>query len=79
MLVEAGHEQPTARAEQPREFGTERVVVTGQVGGGERDAGVRWPRTDGLGMTDRTKEILNTVLDGKSALEPSVGTDPLSR
>ena len=44
-----------------------------------RDEIRRWPRTDGLGMTDRTKEILNTVLDGKSALEPSVGSDPLSR
>jgi hypothetical protein len=40
VLVEAGHEQPTARAEQPRELGTERVVVAGQVGLGERDAGV---------------------------------------
>jgi PadR family transcriptional regulator, regulatory protein AphA len=29
-----------------------------------------WPRTDGLGMTDRTREILDIVLDGKSALEP---------
>jgi PadR family transcriptional regulator AphA len=29
-----------------------------------------WPRTDGLGMTDRTREILDTVLNGKSVLEP---------
>jgi DNA-binding PadR family transcriptional regulator len=29
-----------------------------------------WPRTDALGMTDRTRQILDTVLDGKSALEP---------
>jgi PadR family transcriptional regulator, regulatory protein AphA len=28
-----------------------------------------WPRTAGLGMTDRTREILDTVLDGKSALD----------
>jgi DNA-binding PadR family transcriptional regulator len=27
-----------------------------------------WPRTDGLGMTDRTAHILDTVLDGKSAI-----------
>jgi PadR family transcriptional regulator, regulatory protein AphA len=31
-----------------------------------------WPRTDGLGMTDRTREILDTVLNGKSVLEPGV-------
>jgi hypothetical protein len=35
-----------------------------------RDEIRQWPHTDGLGMTDRTREILNTVLDGKSALEP---------
>jgi PadR family transcriptional regulator, regulatory protein AphA len=35
-----------------------------------RDEIRRWPSTDGLGMTDRTREILDTVLDGKSALEP---------
>ena len=29
-----------------------------------------WPRTDGLGMTDRTREILDTVLDGRSVLDP---------
>jgi hypothetical protein len=29
-----------------------------------------WPRTDGLGMTDRTREILDTVLDGKSVVDP---------
>ena len=39
VLVQAGHEQPTARAERPRKFGTEPVVVAGQVGFGERDAG----------------------------------------
>jgi DNA-binding PadR family transcriptional regulator len=35
-----------------------------------RDEIRQWPHTDGLGMTDRTKEILNTVLDGRSVLEP---------
>jgi PadR family transcriptional regulator AphA len=35
-----------------------------------RDEISTWPRTDGLGMTDRTREILDTVLDGKSVLEP---------
>jgi DNA-binding PadR family transcriptional regulator len=30
-----------------------------------------WPHTDGLGMTDRTREILDTVLSGKSILESS--------
>jgi hypothetical protein len=35
-----------------------------------RDEIRRWPRTDGLGMTDRTREILDTVLNGKSVLEP---------
>ena len=29
----------------------------------------RWPRTDGLGMTDRTREILETVLEGGSVLD----------
>jgi DNA-binding PadR family transcriptional regulator len=29
-----------------------------------------WPRTDGLGMTERTRQILDTVLDGRSVLEP---------
>jgi PadR family transcriptional regulator, regulatory protein AphA len=29
----------------------------------------RWPTTEGLGMTDRTREILDMVLDGKSALD----------
>lgn len=29
-----------------------------------------WPRTDGLGMTDRTRQILDTVLSGESALDP---------
>jgi DNA-binding PadR family transcriptional regulator len=28
-----------------------------------------WPRTDGLGMTDRTREILDIVLEGKSVLD----------
>jgi hypothetical protein len=28
-----------------------------------------WPSTDGLGMTDRTRQILDAVLEGKSALE----------
>jgi PadR family transcriptional regulator AphA len=36
-----------------------------------RDEIRNWPRTDGLGMTDRTREILDTVLDGKSVLGPS--------
>ena len=27
-----------------------------------------WPRTDGLGMTDRTRQILDTVLNGNSVL-----------
>jgi PadR family transcriptional regulator AphA len=35
-----------------------------------RDEIRRWPRTDGVGMTDRTREILDTVLDGKSVLDP---------
>ena len=30
-----------------------------------------WPRTDGLGMTDRTREILDAVLEGRSALTPT--------
>jgi len=29
-----------------------------------------WPRTDGLGMTDRTRQILDAVLDGRSAIGP---------
>jgi len=28
------------------------------------------PRTDGLGMTDRTRQILDTVLNGNSVLQP---------
>jgi PadR family transcriptional regulator, regulatory protein AphA len=28
-----------------------------------------WPHTEGLGMTDRTREILDTVVDGKSPLD----------
>jgi len=35
-----------------------------------RDEIRRWPRTDGLGMTDRTRQILDTVLNGDSVLEP---------
>ena len=35
-----------------------------------RDEIRTWPRTDGLGMTDRTHEILDTVLNGKSVLDP---------
>jgi PadR family transcriptional regulator, regulatory protein AphA len=35
-----------------------------------RDEIRRWPRTDGLGMTDRTRHILDAVLDGRSMLEP---------
>ena len=35
-----------------------------------RDEIRRWPRTDGLGMTDRTREILDAVIDGRSVLEP---------
>jgi DNA-binding PadR family transcriptional regulator len=34
-----------------------------------RDEIRTWPRTDGLGMTDRTREILDTVLEGKSVLD----------
>jgi PadR family transcriptional regulator, regulatory protein AphA len=34
-----------------------------------RDEIRTWPRTDGLGMTDRTREILDTVLNGNSVLE----------
>jgi PadR family transcriptional regulator, regulatory protein AphA len=30
-----------------------------------------WPRTDGLGMTDRTRQILDAVLEGRSVLDPS--------
>jgi PadR family transcriptional regulator AphA len=30
-----------------------------------------WPSTDGLGMTDRTRQILDTILDGKSVLQPA--------
>ena len=41
-----------------------------------RDEIRKWPRTDGLGMTDRTREILDTVLDGNSALDPTA--DPSS-
>lgn len=32
-----------------------------------------WPRTDGRGMTDRTRQILDAVLDGRSALEVGGG------
>jgi PadR family transcriptional regulator, regulatory protein AphA len=35
-----------------------------------RDEIRQWPRTDGLGMTERTRQILDAVLDGRSALEP---------
>jgi hypothetical protein len=35
-----------------------------------RDEISGWPRTEALGMTDRTREILDTVVDGRSALEP---------
>jgi DNA-binding PadR family transcriptional regulator len=35
-----------------------------------RDEICQWPRTEGLGMTERTREILDTVLDGRSVLEP---------
>jgi DNA-binding PadR family transcriptional regulator len=35
-----------------------------------RDEIRSWPRTDGVGMTDRTREILDTVLDGGSVLGP---------
>ena len=35
-----------------------------------RDEIRRWPRTDGLGMTDRTREILDTLLTGESVLDP---------
>lgn len=35
-----------------------------------RDEIRAWPRTDDLGMTDRTREILDAVLDGRSVLEP---------
>lgn len=36
-----------------------------------RDEIRTWPRTDGLGMTDRTRQILDTVLEGKSVLGPA--------
>jgi PadR family transcriptional regulator AphA len=36
-----------------------------------RDEIRTWPRTDGLGMTDRTREILDTVFAGRSVLEPA--------
>jgi DNA-binding PadR family transcriptional regulator len=35
-----------------------------------RDEIRSWPRTDGLGMTERTHEILDAVLNGRSALGP---------
>ena len=35
-----------------------------------RDEIRSWPRTDGLGMTQRTHHILDTVLRGESAIEP---------
>jgi PadR family transcriptional regulator, regulatory protein AphA len=35
-----------------------------------RDEIRSWPRTDALGMTDRTRHILDAVLEGKSVLEP---------
>jgi DNA-binding PadR family transcriptional regulator len=35
-----------------------------------RDEIAEWPHTANLGMTDRTREILGAVLDGKSALDP---------
>jgi DNA-binding PadR family transcriptional regulator len=35
-----------------------------------RDEIRSWPRTDALGMTDRTRHILDAVLQGKSVLEP---------
>ena len=30
----------------------------------------RWPTTQGLGMTDRTEDILNTITERRSVLEP---------
>ncbi|HWC67244.1 MAG TPA: PadR family transcriptional regulator [Acidimicrobiales bacterium] len=35
-----------------------------------RDEIRSWPRTDGLGMTERTRHILDAVLNGRSVLEP---------
>jgi PadR family transcriptional regulator, regulatory protein AphA len=35
-----------------------------------RDEIRSWPRTDGLGMTERTREILDAVLNGESVIEP---------
>ena len=35
-----------------------------------RDEIRTWPRTDGLGMTDRTRHILDAVLAGDSVLQP---------
>lgn len=35
-----------------------------------RDEIDSWPHTDGLGMTDRTREILEAVLNGRSVLKP---------
>ena len=43
-----------------------------------RDEIRTWPRTDGLGMTDRTRQILDTVLEGRSVLDgpaPVTSTD----
>jgi PadR family transcriptional regulator, regulatory protein AphA len=34
-----------------------------------RDEVRSWPRTDGLGMTERTRQILDAVLNGKSPLD----------
>ena len=34
-----------------------------------RDEIGRWPGTAALGMTERTREILEAVLDGKSAID----------
>ena len=36
----------------------------------DRDEIRSWPRTDGLGMTERTRHILDAVLNGRSVLEP---------
>ena len=34
-----------------------------------------WPTTEGLGMTDRTREILETIIEGRSVLAPRPGSD----
>lgn len=35
----------------------------------------RWPTTEGLGMTDRTRELLECITDGRSVLDPDAVVD----